>query len=251
MINLAVRATRAMIRRSLPLVLRPSSAKELVRLGSRYGGWRVPLRQLNEDSVCYSFGVGEDISFDIALAKLTGSTVHLFDPTPRSKAHFDLLTRAAGGDATAKSHLAQIYPRISAEAVTLLRYHEYGIWSANEELEFFKPRDPTHVSHSLTNIQKTGVGFTATVKTARTIASTLGHDRIDLLKMDIEGAEFAVLDDLLANGPLPRILCVEFDAAAHGGLRELRQLHTTINKLAKQGLRLSHIEDWNFLFLAA
>jgi hypothetical protein len=32
----------------------------------------------------------------------------------------------------------------------------------------------------------------------------------DLLRMDIEGAEYAVLDDMLATGILPRQLLVEF-----------------------------------------
>ena len=30
-----------------------------------------------------------------------------------------------------------------------------------------------------------------------TIMSELGHERLDVLKMDIEGAEYAVLDDML------------------------------------------------------
>lgn len=38
-----------------------------MRLGSKYGGWIVPATLVRPDSVCYCVGVGEDISFDLAL----------------------------------------------------------------------------------------------------------------------------------------------------------------------------------------
>ncbi|MEI3651315.1 MAG: hypothetical protein V6D39_15295 [Dolichospermum lemmermannii FEM_B0920] len=41
--------------------------KDLVELGTKYGGWVIPLGLLISDSVCYFVGWGEDISFDIAL----------------------------------------------------------------------------------------------------------------------------------------------------------------------------------------
>jgi hypothetical protein len=42
------------------------------------------------------------------------------------------------------------------------------------------------------------------------IMKMLGHDRVDLLKMDIEGAEYGVLDDLLASDIIVGQLLVEF-----------------------------------------
>jgi hypothetical protein len=38
----------------------------------------------------------------------------------------------------------------------------------------------------------------------------LGHRHLDLLKLDIEGAEYEVLESLEAEGIVSRILCVEF-----------------------------------------
>jgi hypothetical protein len=57
---------------------------EVVRLGSRYGGWDIVADRINDDSVIYSFGVGEDISFDLELIQNYGVVVHAFDPTPKS-----------------------------------------------------------------------------------------------------------------------------------------------------------------------
>ena len=45
------------------------------RLGTKYGGWILPKDiELNEDSVVYSAGVGEDISFDMLLYQ----NLHIF-----------------------------------------------------------------------------------------------------------------------------------------------------------------------------
>ena len=38
-----------------------------------------------------------------------------------------------------------------------------------------------------------------------------GHEKIDLLKLDIEGAEVAVLTQMLDNKIYPKYLCIEFD----------------------------------------
>ena len=54
------------------------------RHGSEYGGWTICPSDLNRNSVVYSLGVGDDISFDISLIEKYGVTVYAFDPTPKS-----------------------------------------------------------------------------------------------------------------------------------------------------------------------
>ena len=61
----------------------------LEKLGSDYRGWVVPTDIIHPGMVCYRGGVGEDISFDLALINRFGCTVHVFDPTPRSIAYVD------------------------------------------------------------------------------------------------------------------------------------------------------------------
>jgi hypothetical protein len=38
----------------------------------------------------------------------------------------------------------------------------------------------------------------------------LGHTKIDLLKIDIEGAEYEVIQDIAVTMILPQIICLEF-----------------------------------------
>ena len=57
--------------------------------GTKYGGFYYPenLPQLNENSVIYCVGAGEDITHDVILAHKLKCPVHIFDPTPRAIEH--------------------------------------------------------------------------------------------------------------------------------------------------------------------
>lgn len=48
------------------------------------------------------------------------------------------------------------------------------------------------------------------VRTVRTSMAELGHDRLDLLKANIGGGEYDLIDDLLAHGPTPGQVLLEF-----------------------------------------
>ena len=52
--------------------------------------------------------------------------------------------------------------------------------------------------------------ITVSMKRLSTIMRELEHDTVDLLKIDIEGAEYGVIDDLVKNRVPVRQLCVEF-----------------------------------------
>jgi hypothetical protein len=78
-------------------------------------------------------------------------------------------------------------------------------------LRFYAPKDPAHVSHSLVNLQKTEAYIEVKVKTLRQLMDENGHQRLDLLKLDIEGAEYKVIDSLLADAIDVGVLCVEYD----------------------------------------
>src|SRR5450432_2602490 len=57
---------------------------ETVLLGNEGARWSMCPVGLSEKSVIYSFGVGEDVSFDLGLIQHFGMQIHAFDPTPRS-----------------------------------------------------------------------------------------------------------------------------------------------------------------------
>jgi FkbM family methyltransferase len=151
--------------------------------GSSYGGWSVYPKALNSQSIVYSFGVGEDISFDLDLMRHHNCPVYAFDPTPRSIAWVKTQSLPP------EFHL-----------------QEYGIATYDGTADFFAPENPSHISHTM--LQKEGAAITVPVKRLKTIMAELEHSHLDLLKMDIEGAEYAVLKDI-RDIPIKQLL-VEF-----------------------------------------
>ncbi len=77
--------------------------------------------------------------------------------------------------------------------------------------------------------------------TLSTISEKLGHDKIDLMKMDIEGAEYEVLDGLLASPIKPTQLLVEFHHRFPGiGLEKTAD---TIERLRDAGYKIFAISE--------
>ncbi|HUZ96471.1 MAG TPA: FkbM family methyltransferase, partial [Edaphobacter sp.] len=77
-----------------------------------------------------------------------------------------------------------------------------------------------------------------------TIMSRNGDSCIDLLKMDIEGFEYDIVNQLLDQHIPVRQMCVEF----HGWLRP-HQTFRTIARLYKAGYRIIHKRRGDYTFL--
>lgn len=193
------------------LKYRVNKCKSLKKLGTSYGGWIVPTNLLNKKSVCYCVGAGEDISFDCKLAEQFGCQVHIFDPTPQAKSHFDRLVRELKAGRKMNINNNKGLYKITKKHLKLLHFFPYGIWNKDGRQKFYVPADPSHVSHSLVNLQKTVIFFEAECKKIGSIMAQLGHNNIDLLKLDIEGAEYMVVDSLIRSRIYPKIFCLEFD----------------------------------------
>lgn len=164
-------------------------------LGTDYGGYGVVLERVPAGGVVYSFGLGEDISFDLALIERTGCEVFGFDPTPRSVAWVQ----------------AQQPP-------AALHVRELGLADYDGVASFAPPKNPEHISHSLLDGagESGGARVEFQVRRLPTLMAELGHERLDVLKMDIEGAEYAVLEDLLKGNLRPPQILLEFHHGMHG-----------------------------------
>jgi len=189
----------------------------LLRLGTNYGGWYLPADSgLNEASVCYLAGAGEDISFDCALASRFGCHVRIVDPTPKAISHFEGLTSAVeAGLPFPINNSKYTFYGVSPEVISKVRFLPYGLSDNDVELKFYFPKNPNHVSCSTLNLQKTNIWFTAQCHTLASLMAEQGDTHVDLLKMDIEGGEYAVIEHLTATSLLPRLLLIEFDEGIH------------------------------------
>src|ERR1700737_666293 len=180
---------------------------EKVWLGNEAPRWCFCPGGLNASSTVYSCGVGEDISFDLELIHRFGVRVHAFDPTPRSIAWVQ----------------KQSLP-------TEFVFHKFGTADFDGRCKFVPPENPGHVSHTLLARKSPWPPVEVEVRRVRTMMDTLGHNHIDLLKMDIEGAEYGVLSDLLDCRIPVKQLLVEFHHRwANMGVERTRQAIGQLN----------------------
>jgi FkbM family methyltransferase len=231
----------------------PAHTAPTIKLGSDYGGKHIPTDlHLDSTDVCLLAGAGEDISFDCALAMRFSCTIHIFDPTPRAIAHFeDLSAAVATGKCFAPLSGKGTEPyHINTEAFSRMSFHPWGLAAQDMEMRFYAPANPEHVSHSVLNLQKTENFFIAPVKRVQTILKELNLRRIALMKLDIEGAEYQVIKDMIATRTLPKILFVEFDEIHHPIDSEAQnRIETHIKMLEHAGMRLIATDSGDMTFI--
>ncbi|PIX57090.1 MAG: FkbM family methyltransferase [Candidatus Yonathbacteria bacterium CG_4_10_14_3_um_filter_43_12] len=206
-----------------PDVLIPSA----ITLGNSGASFTIAPNQINKESIIYSFGVGFDISFDLALIEKYDSTIYAFDPTPRSA---DWINQ-------------QKLPK-------QFIFEDIGVAAHDGLVEFFPPENPDYISHTIVSGTRTKAdSFSVKVEQLSTIMKRLHHDKIDLLKMDIEGAEYVVIDDLLRENLSIRQIVVEF----HHRFKGFKILETrhAVKKLRNAGYKLFSVstnnEEFSFI----
>jgi len=171
-----------------PLVLRELSVP-LEFHGNDYCGWSIPANSLQATSVVVDVGLGEDVSFSRSLIDKFNCRVHGFDPTPRAISY-------------AKS--------LACDSLVL---HEFGVSATTGAATFYLPNDESHVSGSLIPEQHVGRRrMEVRLLGMQDVLRAIGADHVDLLKVDIEGAEYDLLASVEFRACAPRIglLCIEF-----------------------------------------
>ena len=82
------------------------------------------------------------------------------------------------------------------------------------------------------------------VKKLRRMMSMNNHEHIDLLKMDIEGSEYKVIEDIIRDNLKIKQLTLEFH---HRFLPDgNKKTYKTIKKLLRKGFVLIHVNNNNF-----
>ena len=195
--------------------------------GARSGTWPVVRELLGERPRMLSFGVGDNAAWDRSMVEELGAEVHAFDPTPQSVAWVRARQWPAG-----------------------FVFHEVGIAGHDGTLRVAPPRRTGKVNFlSLPrDWQGEGVTLEVPVQSLGTVVAELGWSRVDVLKMDVEGAEYGVL----AAGPFPvpvgQVL-VEFH---HGvGPYTFDDTRVALRVLADQGYRILWISKRGLEFAFA
>lgn len=155
--------------------------------------WAVVSELLNRTQpIVYSFGIGDSIEFERLLLQEFNAEVYAFDPTP-----------------SVESWLR------STDLTDRFHFHPWAVSSSDGELEIHprRRRDGSTMSGMYTCVRQAGVprnNLTVVSRRFGTLATLMGHEDIDVLKMDIEGAEYDVLSDLIESPIRPVQILVEF-----------------------------------------
>lgn len=180
-----------------------------LKYGNRFVDWTFCPDKLNNESVIYSFGVGEDVSFDLELIRNFNLQVHAFDPSPRS------IEWVGRQDLPNDFH-----------------FHPYGLADKDGEITFSEPIEAGVNSLKITSPEEAGsITHSLPVQRLATTLKKLGHKKIDILKMDIEGAEYDVIGDIISVPvPVSQILIEFHHRFASIGIGKTRDAITRLNQ---------------------
>ncbi len=193
--------------------------------------WTYSTERLDSNSVVYSLGVGDSVDFDLHVIEQTGAAVFAFDPTPYAMEwverqqlpeEFVFKPWAAAAEDGSLRLFRRVNQRGKSAAV---------MWTADEQAG--NPDD----------------FIDAPAYTIATIMQKLDHEKIDLLKMDVEGAEYGILEGLQHVAQLPEQLLVEYHHRFPGigkqktadSIEMLRNLGYRIFGLSETGREVSFI----------
>ena len=157
--------------------------------GSADGGWCIKANSLDAKAIVVDVGLGEDASFPLSLISKYGCTVHGFDPTPRAIRYVRGLSNER------------------------LRLYEFGIGAVSGPVKFYLPTEAAHVSGAIEREAHLGAqSIEVQLRTIGQILEMIGESHIDLLKLDVEGAEYDVFgsDEFRRCAPAIDQICVEF-----------------------------------------
>lgn len=199
---------------------------ELLELGNRATGcsWTFCPDGLNTESVVYSGGVGRDVTFEHALVKRFGCKVVMFDPTPTGRETMEL----------------------PENKIPNFNYHAVALGGECGVLKLDPPRDAQEGSWVLKAVGPATIEVPCV--DLETLMQRNGHRHIDLLKIDIEGAEYGVIDHVLKRRlPVKQIL-VEFHHQMQSDIPRRWTVRAML-KLTMAGYRLLKQDGNNHTFL--
>lgn len=182
----------------------------LIDVGSAYGGWTVPLDLIDDSWLCYCIGIGGDISFELELIARHAVTVRSIDPVEEYV------------------HAA----RLAAQEQPRLSVHHAAIATVDGPIRMQRTHDSSSRSVSAAGLYDSHDYLEVPGRTLQSLMADFGDQRIDLLKLDIEGIEYDVIPTLDLQALGVRVFATQLHHT--GSVGDARRL---IDGLARQGYR--------------
>lgn len=159
--------------------LKPSISIKKRWHGSIYGGFYIHPSLLQPNNLVISVGIGKDISFDLALINKYKLHVYAYDPTPKSLNWLK-----------------------TQQLPSQFQYFDFGLDAKlNGDATFYLPKDERAISAStkISDVMNQNGAIKVQMRTFKELLKTLPSKHISIFKMDIEGAEYEVLETLFED----------------------------------------------------
>lgn len=184
-------------------------------LGQGDGRWTIASSHIPRNPIVYSFGIGLDISFDLDMIDQFGAQIYAFDPTP-----------------IAKQWLA------TNSLPSSFHYVDCGLAGYDGELLFSLPLNHGVSFTSLQNGVPSQAMGSFPVKRLSSLRHQLKHTHVDLIKIDIEGAEYSIIDDLVESADSFQQLLIEFHHRMLPQPQSIKKTALAVKKLRGAGFKL-------------
>jgi len=204
----------------------PLAFGSVVRAGSAYGGWGYLPNLLTSDSIVYSVGLGGDLTWDSEIINRHRCKVFGFDNTPVHMQYWkSLLKTNTASQSEGKRMRTFLRNFVHIEQLLLEKDGEV-------ELALPQGHSSSYALHSVDGFKNK----TSIVLPGKTLIGLMymnHHQHIDMLKLDIEGSEFAVVDSWLKVKlpPVCQILVELHDRLFEEGLDLSKELFKTLKTL--------------------
>lgn len=217
-------------------------------LGNRDGSWKMFKSTLSDRSkppIVYGFGVGKEISWDLSVIEACDCEMWAFDNTPVAIDYIRKL-HEENGKTDSKGNVIVKAPPTSWHLMPFL----IGTENGNVTLELppghtisFGPpldketRDKLEMELDETKRGRRKKTILRPARTLQSLMRSLGHTRLDVLKIDIEGAEFPIIADWARRKWSPPVcqLLVEFhqrlESSSSGGEGVYQQVLADLHSL--------------------
>lgn len=206
-------------------------------IGTPYGGMLITLEAglwldaLDpKHTVVWSFGVGNDVSFDITLACKYGFRVKMFDPSPSARQHILAVHKVIGKRTTStwRGELPEhseckgcenYWDNVAHSRVkpSLLNFYQNTIASVDGNLTFYgtenKSRGVTSWSlNRTTNTQTSIKKVIVASKTLSHLMRKLSTKKIDVLRIYLQGMQELIISQVLklSEDSRPQLIFVDF-----------------------------------------
>ncbi len=200
----------------LPKIIKPEKLFRLIRIGKNNdGGYLVCKNSVIKSKILLSFGISDDFSFEKDFSKLNNCKIYAFDPTSTNTFFIKNIIK----------YILKLQLFLSIKKI--VNFCNF--------VSFFKNKKNILIRKKIGkggSLKSESISF-------NNILNICDHKSDIYLKIDIEGAEYRILDEIIANSKMINGIAIEFHDADIN-------IDKIINFIDRLELKLVHIHPNNY-----